>query len=166
VRARLPVLALLLATCACGYRFTAGGAALPEGIQEVCAPIYVNRTPEAGLELVFTEALRAHLIRAGTLGRDCSARITGELLQVWGGPTVLTNRGVLASYRISARVHLRLFKGEKLLAEADITAWEDYLPSAETSQDVLRVEANRQAALRRLSEELARDAYERLTTAW
>ncbi|MDQ3265470.1 MAG: LPS assembly lipoprotein LptE [Myxococcota bacterium] len=160
------VLLLSLLACSCGYRFTAGGADLPEGVRKVCAPLYVNRTAEAGLELVFTESLRAHLIRAGTLGSDCQAQLNGEVVAVWGGPTVITNRGVLASYRIFARVQLRLTKADKLLAQTEVTGWEDYLPSAETQQDVLRVEANRQAALRRLSDALAREAYEKLTTAW
>lgn len=162
----LILMAAALASTGCGYRFSAGGAALPDGVREVCAPLFVNRTAEAGLELVFTESLRAHLIRAGTLGRDCDAKINSELINVWGGPTVFTNRGVLASYRIFAHVKLRLMKGDRLLAESDVIGWEDYLPSAETNADVLYVEANRQAALRRLSDALARDAYERLTTAW
>lgn len=163
---RLAVLTLALASLGCGYRFTAGGAPLPGGVKTVCAPMYVNRTAEAGLELVFSDALRRHLIRVGTLDSDCQGKITGELINVWGGPTVFTNRGQLASYRIFAHVILRLHQGDKLLGEASVVAWEDYLPALETNQDVLAVETNRQAALRRLSDTLARDAYEKLTTAW
>lgn len=158
--------ALALCLCSCGYRFSAGGAALPGDVRKVCAPLYVNRTAEAGLEVVFTESLRRHLVRVGTFGSGCDGRISGELVNVWGGPTVFTNFGQLASYRIFAQVVLRLHKGDQLLGEANIVGWEDYLPSAETGQDVLAVEANRQAALHRLSETLARDAYERLTTQW
>ena len=150
----------------CGYRFTAGGADLPGGVQKVCAPIFVNRTAEPGLEVPFTESLRGHLIRAGRLSKSCDATITGEVLNVWGGPTVFTQRGVLASYRIFATVHVRLFQQDKLVAEAQVAGFEDYLPAAEVNLDVLQVEANRQAALRRLSETLARDAYDRLATNW
>lgn len=156
--------ALLLSGC--GYRFTAGGAPFPGGVRRVCAPLFVNRTAEPGLEVQFTEALRGQLIRAGRLGDDCGARITGEILNVWGGPTVFTKAGTLASYRVFATVQVRLFQGDKLLAESPVTASEDYLPSTETNQDILQVEANRQAALRRLSETIARDAYDKLTTDW
>lgn len=150
----------------CGYRFTAGGAPLPGGVKAVCAPVFVNRTAEAGLELAFSDALRRHLIKVGRLDSSCDGKITGELINVWGGPTVATNIGTLASYRIFAHVILRLHQGDKLLGEASVVGWEDYLPALETRQDVLTVEANRQAALRRLSDSLARDAYEKLTTAW
>jgi hypothetical protein len=151
----------------CGYRFTAGGAELPGGVKEVCAPLFVNRTAEPGLELAFTQSFRSQLIRVGRLASTCNANVKGELVNVWGGPTVFTSTGnQLASYRVFATVHVQLVQADKVLADATVTGAEDYLPSLETAQDVLQVEANRQAALRRLSETLARDAYEKLTTAW
>lgn len=158
-------LAALLAS-ACGYRFTAGGAPLPEGVRSVCAPVMANRTADPGLEATFTQALRERLLRAGVDARGpCDARIEGELRAVWGGPTVLTNEGQLASYRIYATVYVKLVKGEKVLGEAEVTGAEDYLPGG-ASGDVLQTEAGRQAALRRLSETMMRDAYERLASGW
>lgn len=163
---RRALLIAAMVSLGCGYRFTAGGAPLPGGVKSVCAPVYLNRTAEAGLELAFTDALRRHLVRVGKLDSACEGKITGELVNVWAGPTVFTNYGALASYRIYAHVILRLHQGEKLLGEANVVGWEDYLPALETRQDVLAVESNRQAALRRLSDSLARDAYEKLANAW
>ncbi len=59
----------LLFLSACGYRFTAGGGALPQGIREVYAPVFINRTAEPGLETLFTQALREYLVRHGVAGR-------------------------------------------------------------------------------------------------
>jgi hypothetical protein len=159
-------LALAVVGASCGYRFTAGGAPLPEGVRSVCAPIFTNLTSDPGLEVAFTQALRERLIRAGVQARgDCEARIEGELRSVWGGPTVLTNDNRLASYRIYGTVYLRLVKGERVLTEAEVTGAEDYLPGG-GGGDVLQTEASRQAALRRLAEVLMRDGYERLASGW
>ena len=161
------VAAFLLLAAGCGYRFTAGGAPLPEGIRSVCAPVYLNRTPEPGLEALFTRSMREWLARSGAAGGGggCEARLEGEILSVTGAQTLLTPSGTVASYRVSAVVQLRLWKGDRVVAEAQVTGAEDYLP-ARPLGDVLVSEANRQAALRRLSDALARDGYERLASGW
>jgi hypothetical protein len=69
----------------------------------------------------------------------------------------------LASYRAFAEARLRLLKGEQVLSETSVSGTEDYLPG---SGDVLEAEANRQAALHRLSETLMREGYERLARNW
>jgi Lipopolysaccharide-assembly len=156
--------AACLAALGCGYRFTAAGAGLPQGIRHVFAPVVVNRTTEPGLEGVFTEALREQLARAGTLGGEGSeGRLEGELLSVGGAVAQIApgTSGAL-TYRVSALLRVRLFRGGTLLAATDVSGTEDYLPALRA--DVLTTEANRQAALRRLASALAADAYARLNT--
>ncbi|HYR56409.1 MAG TPA: LptE family protein [Myxococcaceae bacterium] len=153
----------LLILCACGYRFTAGGGALPQGIREVYAPVFINRTAEPGLETLFTQALREYLVRNGVAGTSSSqAQLIGEVLSVSGAPTVLTTSGTLASNRLFATVGVRLVnKGVNVPNGAvTVAGQEEYLPGG----NVLESEANRAAALRRLAESLARDAYDRLAT--
>lgn len=177
----------------CGYRFAAGGAPLPEGIREVYAPVFVNRTGsnpitrlgetyraanEPGVEAIFTQAFREQLLRAGVAGGPNSeARIEGEILSVDTGPTVLTVGGTLASYRVSARLRLRLVKNGRQLSSTEVTGFEDFIPSREvavvpngTTQivegDVLRTETNRMSAIKRLAETMTRDGYDRLATGW
>lgn len=158
--------ALALSAAGCGYRFTAGGAPLPEGIRSVCAPTWRNRTAEPGLEALFSESMREWLARSGAAGGErCDATLEGEIVSVTGAQTLLTPAGTLASYRVSAVVQLRLVKGGRVVAQAEVAGAEDYLPER-TSGDVLVTEANRQAALRRLSDALARDGYERLAGGW
>lgn len=161
---------LLLSLTGCGYRFTAGGAPLPEGIREVHVPIFTNRTSESGVETVFTEALRERCTRSGVLGPATSeAQIEGEVRSVSGAPTILAYKAdrstELASYRIYATAYLRVVKNGRVLAETEINGQEDYLPDR-IDGDVLRTETNRTTAIRRLAETLMRDGYERLTTGW
>lgn len=164
---RAAAAALLVAGCAgCGYRFTAGGAPLPEGIRSVCTPVFANRTPEPHLEALLAQSMREWLSRAGVEGGpSCEARLEGEILSLSGAQTLLTPAQAVASYRVSAVVQLRLKKGDRVVAEAQVAGAEDYLP-ARPLGDVLVSEANRQAALRRLSDALARDGYERLASGW
>ncbi|HEX8701216.1 MAG TPA: LPS assembly lipoprotein LptE [Myxococcaceae bacterium] len=168
----------------CGYRFIPRDGALPEGVRAVCAPIFRNDTPEPGLETLFTRAFRQELVRAGTLGGStaCDANLEGAVTFVASSPTIVTepvyeertnDQGEtslvlvrfpqLASYRAFAAVHLKLVKDGRVLAETSVSGNEDYLPG---SGDVLEAEANRQAALHRLSETLMREGYERLAQSW
>ncbi|HEY8211874.1 MAG TPA: LPS assembly lipoprotein LptE [Myxococcaceae bacterium] len=156
--------ALLLAASGCGYRFTAGAAPLPEGIRSVCAPVYKNRTAEPGLEALFSESMREWLSRSGVSATRCEATLEGEIASIAGAQTLLTPAGTLASYRVSAVVQLKLVKGGRVVAQAEVGGAEDYLPAP--AGDVLVTEANRQAAIRRLSDALARDGYERLAGGW
>jgi Lipopolysaccharide-assembly len=152
----------------CGYRFAAGGGSLPEDITRVRAPLFANHAAEPGLEIVFTRALREQLLQSGVHSDPSSeAELRGEILGVWGGPTILTTGTAdggepqLASYRIFATAKLTLVKGGRVLREADVSGSEDYLPGFE---DILRTDANRQAALQRLAFRLMRDGYELLRT--
>ena len=153
----------LLAFCACEYRLTAGGGALPQGIREVYAPVFINRTAEPGLETLFTQALREYLVRQGVAGtRSSQAQVIGEILSVTGFPTTTTASGTLASNRVSATLAMRLMTKGRSVPNGAVTVagTEDYVPG----RNVLESETNRAAALRRLAESLARDAYDRLAT--
>ncbi len=166
LRTLVPAVVLLL--CAsCGYRFGAGGGGLPDGVTRVVSPVFHNNTAEPGLEVIFTRALREQLMRSGvrTAASGPAPELRGEVLAVWGGPTILTTpirqgeTPTLASYRIWASAKLRLVEGERVLAETDIVGSEDYLPG----QDILDSERNRQAALHRLAERLMTDGFDRLS---
>jgi len=162
------LLAFLLAGC--GYRFTAGGAPLPEGLRSVCAPVFLNQTAEPALGVLFTEALRTQLLRAGVAGGQgtCTGTIDGEVLSVSAGPTVLSNQVPPnpVSYRLQVTAQLRLRKDDRVLSAVTISGSEDYLTATGSTADVLAPEAQRQAALRRLAETLMRDGYERLANGW
>jgi len=187
--------ALTIALCGCGYRFTAGGAPLPEGIQKVYAPMFINHSGsnpisrlgetyraanEPGVETIFTQAFREVLQRAGVAGEaSAPARIEGEIIRMDGSPSVLSTSGTLASYRVHARVQLRLIKNGRQVGGAEVYGFEDYLPGRAVGVypdgtgaflaepgDALLSETNRAGAIQRLAETLMREGYDRLATGW
>lgn len=189
--------ALTIALGGCGYRFTAGGAPLPEGIVKVYAPMFINHSGsnpinrlgetyraanEPGVETIFTQAFREVLQRAGVAGEaNAPARIEGEILSIDGSPSVLSTSGTLASYRVYARVRLRLIKNDRQVGIAEVYGYEDYLPGRQVKLppagstafspflvdgDVLLSETNRAGAIQRLAETLMREGYDRLATGW
>ena len=151
-----------LVLSACGYRFTAPGGPLPEGIRAVRAPMFDNSTSESGAEILFTQALREQLVKAGTLGDDAAEpHVRGVVTSVSSGPLV-SSPGRLPNYRLSASARLTLVSRGKELVVTNLNGAEDFPPGA----DVLLTEANRAAALRRLADSMMREGYERLCTGF
>lgn len=184
MRRGLLIAAAALAAAACGYRFTAGGGELPGGARSLYVPVFQNATVEPGLEGVFTDALRDELARWGREGGEAAdARVEGRITAVGDGSPIrlslLTDAGLPiasgASYRVSATVVLRVWRGGEKLAETAVSGSEDYLPERPELRlqrpgigvgeeaGILEVEANRRAALRRLARTLMQQAYQNLT---
>ncbi len=165
-RVRLASLALTFLLGGCGYHFTAGGPGIAGGTHPIFVPVVRNKTSEAGLEVVFTEALREQLEQRGLLGGTNSpAHIDGEILAVSALPAVLSASSAARpetalSYRVSVTLRVKLYRGSELLTQTDVSGQEDYLQGQRP--DILSVEANRVAALKRLAAVLAQDAYVRL----
>ncbi|MBX7114682.1 MAG: hypothetical protein K1X64_10185 [Myxococcaceae bacterium] len=155
---RTLVALLLCFSAGCGYRFVRPGGELPNGIRALQVPVFKNETSESGAEAVFTQAFREQLMRAGTLGDDdADGRVEGTLLSVTGAP-LMVSPGRFPSYRLTATVSVTLLQTGKRIRQATLTQHEDYLSGA----DILFTEANRQNALRRLAQNVMREAYERL----
>jgi hypothetical protein len=130
-------------------------------------PILQNFTGEPDAEVIFTQALREHALRAGTLGGDAApAQIEGEVMQVVSTPMAVPAKGRL-TIRLIASANLRLIKGGVVLSRATVTSNEDVFPGVGTAEQVVATtEASRGAALRRLAEVMMKEGYERLCTGW
>jgi hypothetical protein len=173
-------LLIVLVCTACGYRFTAPGGPLPQGIRAVQVPVFANVTPEPSAETYFTQALREQLIRAGTLGGEAAdARIEGTVLGVSAVPMLAPSDGGVPrpTYRLSATVLLKLVRGGAVVTQVQVTGEEDVLSGtatpveptaagAQADQVIAGSETNRTAGLRRLADTLMREGYERLCTGW
>ncbi len=151
------IVGVLFAT-ACGYRFVRPGGDLPTGRSPIYVPVVTNATAEPGAESWVTQALRDEVNRAGLLG-DASSEVTlvGTLVSVSGEP-MIASPGKLSSYRASASLALELRSKGVAVSGTQLSASEEYPPGG----DLLLTEANRSAALRRLAQVLARDAWERI----
>jgi hypothetical protein len=157
---RALALALAVLAASCGYKLGAPSIDLPSGVRQLDIPVLENRTAEPQVEALLTEALREYAARSGLLGAGSSeASLEGAVVSVSGAP-ILAGRDRLPTYRLGVTVHLRLLKGGRQVAEAQVTQTEDYPSGA----DVLLTEASRAAALRRLAETVAREGFERLST--
>lgn len=143
-------LVCLLASAGCGYRFTTGHA-LAGGARAAYVPVFVNRTAEPTLEVVFTQALREQLAHEGLAAQDAmaSVRLEGELVAV--SPPAPNPAG--GSYSLNATAVLRLTKEGRLVASTVVGGTEEYLAGA----DILLTEANRGAALRRMAAAMMKD---------
>ena len=132
---------------------------MPENPTRVCAPVFLNRTYEPGVETLFTQAFREQLALAGRLAsKNCEAVVKGQVESLTGAQTMTE----LAGYRVTASVRLQLVKNDRVLSEAVVTLGEEYLPGA----DVLLTESQRQAALQRLAQNLMRHGYQQLAGVW
>lgn len=160
------VLAVWLGLSGCGYRFTAGGAPLPQGVRHVFVPLFGNHTPEPNVEVTFTQVMREQLLRAGTDGDGGSeARLEGDVRSLVSATGMTLNNVANAPpvYRVNGSLQLRLLKGTALVAATTVNGSEDYLSAG---GDILATEANRKAAIRRLAETLVKDGYGRLASGF
>lgn len=166
---RGPTAPRLLSACAglllasCGYQLARGGA-LPSGALRLRVGAVENRTAQAEAGGVFAAALRDELSARGRLseeGAGPSARLDAALLSVRSAPSAF-GAASAAAYRLEADLRVRVSDAAGAVVYEDAqTGSEDYLAGI----DVLGTEANRRAALRRLSAALARDAVDKMEVA-
>jgi hypothetical protein len=148
--------AIALVGLSCVYRLRVPDGQLPR----MAVPVFTNQTSEPQLEAVFTQATREMLAQAGRLGTDAEASVLrGEVSQVSLAPLVRSPDRRLPNYRVTATVTLRLMRGAELLSQAQGSAAEDFPAGA----DILWLETNRGAALRRVAELAVRDALDKLS---
>lgn len=156
--------ALLLATAGagCGYRFIGPGGQLPGGVRSVCAPMLANLTAQPAAQTVFSRSLSAAVAERGLsrAGASCDATLEGALVSLSYGTGLLGPDNV-PTFRVDASLRLTLRKGDAVLGAVQVSRSEDLLNEA----DVLAAEANFEAALQRLADDLARDAMAQLAAS-
>ena len=148
------------ASAACGYQL-ARPSDLPKG-QPIRVASFENYTAQVEAGGLFASALRSELAARGRLAAEGARgpELTGELLSLASVPSALGAQGASA-YNLSAAVRVRLRDGSTVVYEDQIGLGEDYLAGI----DVLGTEANRRAAMRRLSLRISRELLERMSVA-
>ena len=152
--------AIALLAAACGYQLARPGD-VPGG-QPIRVARFENYTAQVEAGGLFAGALRAELDARGKLAPEggTGPELTGELLSLASMPSALGAQGATA-YNLSAAVRVRLREGSAVVYEDQIGLGEDYLAGI----DVLGTEANRRAAMRRLSLRISREILERMSVA-
>ena len=172
---RIPLLAAaaaVLLLAGCGYRFTPDGGDLPGGIRTVFIPVFKNDTAEAGMGGWCTDALRTELGRRNKAGGEGSDGVVeGRILEVRDPTAIYTTDadGTVrrTSARVSGVVEIRLVNRADASAVRTfkVRGSEDYLVSSSLgSKAVMEDDASRRQAIRRLCDNLMREASERLQT--
>lgn len=158
MRRALLLMTWVLGFAGCGYRLVVPGGSLPLGVKSVRVPVFENRSAEPNVEALVTEAVRERYARAGRLEGEAAEATVNGVVTDWRGGVAFS--GVHApTYQVSATVRVTLKKGEQVLREVIVSQTETFTSGA----DVLLTESNRGAAMRRLTELLARDVVEQLS---
>lgn len=148
-RVRGAPLLLLAVTAACGYGFTASGR-LVGGIERAAVAPFVNRSTEPELGATLSAALREQLAERGALARQGGRAVIAGEVSV-GAPSPAAPGGV--SWRVTVDVKARLLDGDRVVAERTLRREADY----PAGLDALETEGRRAQALRRLTEDCARE---------
>jgi outer membrane lipopolysaccharide assembly protein LptE/RlpB len=183
----VPIVALILSLCGCGYQFQGGGVVLPPDVTKIYIPLAQNNSSEAGLAAVVTEALREQFERYGALTvvdeiGDADAVLTARILRVKQGSRTSTSRtDSVQQYDITVSIagELRRVTGQVLWSNAGmtitgssaatsgavVTSSAPFAGSGLSSADLAGLNANevsrgsRQAVLENLADQAARRIY-------
>lgn len=162
LRTRALIVSLWLVVAGCGYRFVVPDSVLPGTPERVRVPVFANDTSEAAADMLFTEATRELLLQAGKLGGEGTPHVLEGLVQsVNFTPVIASPSRRLPNYRLSVGVLLTLKKEGVVVGRAAGVASEDFPAGA----DVLWLETNKAAALRRAAAVAVRDALDGLGNA-
>jgi len=163
--AALGLAALVWASAGCGYRFSVATGRLPGGGTRLAIPPARHRGAEPWPAVHFTRALRAEAERAGLELVEAGAGGV-PVLKARLGDALAVPRGVAlygGSYRareqeVALKIELELEGDGPSPRRFSLSDRVSYL----SAPDLRGTEANRQLALRRLLDRLARRAVERL----
>lgn len=168
-RLLVTLFAALLAAGGCGYviGYPKGG---PVGsARSVAVPIFSNGTHEAGVEVLFTEALRREFSLDPKTGVAAAAELTiqGVVTQLTSNPVSFLQGGkglAIGEYTITAVVTVQALASGKPapVFAGSYTATEQYL----SANDPTGTESNRRIAIGRLARRLMKEAHELMVSAF
>ena len=149
-------------TLACGYRVMGRGGTFPEGITSVAIVPLENTTKEANLSAIFVSALRREFINRREVEivteNKADALLQGSITSVKTRSVAYDREGRAKEYRITILLNLLLVRrgdGEILWQGNGIKGFEEYL----SSTDVIVEEGRKNAAIRKIADELAEEIY-------
>jgi outer membrane lipopolysaccharide assembly protein LptE/RlpB len=158
---RAGIMALLLATTACGYHTAGHAAQLPENVKTIAIPAFVNVTTTYRIEQMLTSSVvrefttRTHYHILNEPGEAADATLRGTVISTSASPlTYNSATGQAASVLVvvSMKVSLTDRQGKVLYQNPSYLFREQY----EVSQDLASFFEEDSPAYRRLSQDFAR----------
>jgi hypothetical protein len=164
------------ASTACGYSLAGRGSFLPSYIRVISIPVFLNRTPYATVEQVFTEKVRVEFQSRGNYtvkvteeGADGIVR--GEITGIGASPVGFTDTQLATRYRFTVNVAVRFedAREKKTLWENPALAFSDEYELANRSSLTLGAAAfldQERVAIDRLSSDFARTVVQAILEAF
>jgi outer membrane lipopolysaccharide assembly protein LptE/RlpB len=156
------VITLFSTTLGCGYHIMGRGGKFPEGITSLAISPLENTTKEANLNAIFVSALRREFIyrREVEIVREnkADASLQGAITSISTGSIAYDREARAREYRVTITLDLLLVRNENgdILWRGDgITGFEEYLAST----DVIVEEGRKNAAIRKIADDLAEEIY-------
>ena len=159
-RTYLVLLIPLVSGWGCGYHLSGKAVAIPESIDSIAVPTFVNKSPEYRLEQRLTAAVVDELVartryRITADPSEAGALLSGEIFSVIPTPVILAG-GAGSTYLVMVRmrVYLKDLKTGKLLFENQNYFFQEEFEISQKSGKFFPEEG---PALDRLSHEFARN---------
>ncbi|PYV43771.1 MAG: hypothetical protein DMG06_09405 [Acidobacteria bacterium] len=150
---------LALATCTCGYHVAGKAAAIPQNIDSIAIPIFINKTPKYRLEQRLTAAVvnefiaRTHYRITDPLA--AKALLTGEVTEFRADPVIFAG-GAGATFLVTVRMRVALqdLSTKKLLFQNNNFYFREEFEISRGSREFFPEEG---PALDRLAKEFSRN---------
>jgi len=153
------IICVLVVGTGCGYRLGGQGLGPSLEIRSIAVPPFINATYEAGIETTVTDALLRELIkdrRLKVVGVDeADAVMEGTVTSFATSSVAYDLSGFVLEYRTWVTLDVILRRGKKgeiLWSRRDLSETDVYRVSSE----VRFTEAEKERAIQRIAEELAR----------
>ncbi|MEK6725110.1 MAG: LPS assembly lipoprotein LptE [Deltaproteobacteria bacterium] len=147
---------------ACGYHLAGTVSSLPPDVKKIAIPQFSNKTLRPDIENQFTNALLDEFAKGKKVEvvgeSDADAVVKGIITSFENTPISYKGGDVIQEYRVTVRLEVSLTK------KADESViWKDknisYFSEYKSDPDVAIAEANRDAAVRKIAVDVARQLY-------
>jgi outer membrane lipopolysaccharide assembly protein LptE/RlpB len=158
----LVIIASFSITLGCGYHIMGRGGEFPGGIQSLAIGPLDNTTKEVNLNAIFVSALRREFINRREVEivteKKADASLQGTITSITTRSTAYDREARAREYRVTIIMDLLLVRrgnGEILWRGNEIKGFEEYLAST----DVIVEEGRKNAAIRKIADDLAEKIY-------
>jgi hypothetical protein len=151
--------------CGCGYGFRGAVNNLPPEIKAVHIPVFANNTNEAGIEVIFANALIYEFTRGGSVGVASEANaqgiIYGKIKSAAVDSVIFTSQSsqtqsVDRKVTVILEIIFRRTDNQKILWQnLDMIRSENFRVGGDPNQ----TDRNREEALRKISKDLSERIY-------
>ncbi|MBI4746436.1 MAG: LptE family protein [Deltaproteobacteria bacterium] len=157
----------LLALSACGYHLAGTVSSLPPDVKKIAIPLFSNKTLRPDIENQFTNALLDEFAKGKkvvVVGENVAdAVVKGIITSFENTPISYKGGDVIQEYRVTVRLEVSLIKkaDESVIwKDKNISYFSDYKTAHDIAIAAANIaEANRDAAIRKIAVDVARQLY-------